>query len=75
MVTLPEVGTNNNISKAHRNKMLRSFQPVKAERKMRNLIFLVSEVQRSFRYELFDSVKAQRNSAIAERTAFRFKLK
>ena len=41
---------------------------------MRNLIFLISEAQRSFRYELFDSVKAQRNSAIAERH-FRTKLK
>ena len=34
---------------------------------MRNLIFLISEAQRSFRYELFDSVKVQRNSAIVER--------
>ena len=67
MVTLPEVGSNNNISKAHRNKAQRSFQPVKAHRKMRNLIFLIFEVQRSIRNELFDSVKAQRSSAIAER--------
>ena len=34
---------------------------------MRNLIFLISEAQRNFRNELFDSVEAQRNSAIAER--------
>ena len=74
MVTLPEVGTNNNISKAHRNETQRSFQPVKAYRKMRNLIFLISEAQRSFRNELFDSVKAHWNSAIAERQ-FRTKLK
>ena len=41
---------------------------------MRNLIFLLSEAQRNFRNELFDSVEAQRNSAIAERY-FRTKLK
>ena len=41
---------------------------------MRFLIFLISEVQRNFRNELFDSVEAQRNSAIAERH-FRTKLK
>ena len=34
---------------------------------MSNLIFLISEAQRNFRNELFDSVEAQRNSAIAER--------
>ena len=45
MVSLPEVRTNNNRSKAHRNKAQRSFQPVKAKRKMRNLIFLISETQ------------------------------
>ena len=64
-----EVGTNNIISKAQR-----SFQPAKAQRKMRNLIFLLSEAQRNFRNELFDSVEAQRNSAIAKRY-FRTKLK
>ena len=32
----------------------------------RDLIFLISEAQRNFRNELFDSVEAQRNSAIAE---------
>ena len=69
-----EVGTNNIISQAQRNKAQRSFQPVKAQLKMRNLIFLVFEVQRNFRNELFDSVEAQRNSAIAERY-FRTKLK
>ena len=40
---------------------------MKAQRKMRNLIFLLSEAQRNFRNELFNSVEAQRNSAIAER--------
>ena len=34
------MGTNNIISKAQRNKAQQSFQPVKAQRKMRNLIFL-----------------------------------
>ena len=37
-------------------------------------IFLISEAQRNFRNELFDSVEAQRNYAIAERH-FRTKLK
>ena len=41
---------------------------------MRNLIFLLSEAQRNFRNELFDSVEAQCNSAFAERY-FRAKLK
>ena len=41
---------------------------------MRNLIILFSEAQRNFRNELFDSVEAQRNSAITERY-FRTKLK
>ena len=41
---------------------------------MRNLIFLISEAQRSFCNELFDSVKQQWNSANAERQ-FRIKLK
>ena len=68
------MGTKNIISKVQRNKAQRSFQPVKAQRKMRNLFFLISEVQRNFRNELFDSVEAQRNSAIAERH-FRTKLK
>ena len=61
------MGTNNIISKAHRNKAQQSFQPVKAQRKMRNFIFLISEAHCNFRNELFDSVEAQRNSAIAER--------
>ena len=68
------MGTNNIISKAQRNKAQRSFQPVKVQRKLRNLFFLISEAQRNFRNELFDSVDAQRNSAIAERH-FRTKLK
>ena len=33
---------------------------------MRYLIFLISEVQRYFSNELFDSVEAQRNSAIID---------
>ena len=61
------MGPNNIISKALRNKAQRSFQPVKAQRKMPNLIFLLPEAQRNFRNELFDSVEAQCNSAIAER--------
>ena len=61
------MGTNNIISKTLRSKVQQSFQPVKAQRKMRHLIFFISEAQRNFRNELFDSVEAQRNSAIAER--------
>ena len=61
------MGTNNIISKTQRNKAQRSFQPVKAQRKLRNLFFLISEAQRNFRNELFDSVDAQRNSAISVR--------
>ena len=57
-----------------RNAAQRSFQRVKAQRKMRNLIFLLFEAQRNFRNKLFDLVEAQRNSAIAERY-FRTKLK
>ena len=68
------MGTNNIISKAQRNKAQRSFQPQKAQRKLRYLFFLISEAQRNFCNELFDSVEAQRNSAIAERH-FRTKLK
>ena len=34
---------------------------------MRNLFFVISEAQRNFRNKLFNSVEAQRNSAIAER--------
>ena len=40
---------------------------------MRNWIFLISEAQRNFSDELFDSVEAQGNSAIAKRN-FRTKL-
>ena len=68
------MGTNNTISKAQHNKAKRSFQSVKAQLKMRILIFVIFETQRNFSNELFDSVEAQRNSAIAERH-FRFKLK
>ena len=63
----PEVGTHNIVSKGQCNKAQQSFQPVKAQRKMRNLIFFIFEAQRIFRNELFDSVEMQRNSAIAER--------
>ena len=58
------MGTNNIISKAQRNKAQRSFQPVQALRKIRNLIFLISEAQRNFRNELIDSVEVQRNSQV-----------
>ena len=34
-----DVGSNNIILKVLRNKAQQSFQPVKAQRKMRNLIF------------------------------------
>ena len=54
------------MSKAQRNKTQRFFQPVQAQGKMRNLIFLISEAQSNFRKELFYSVEAQRKSAIAE---------
>ena len=57
---LAELGTNNIISKAQR-----SFQPVKALRKISNLIFLIFEAQRNLRNELFDSVEAQRNCGAA----------
>ena len=66
------MSTNNIILKVRRNKAQRSFQPVNAQRKTRNLIFLISEAQRNVRNEVFDSVKVQRNSAIAER---RFRLR
>ena len=56
-----------------RNKAQRSFEPAKAQRKMRNLIFFNSEAQLNFRNELSESVEAQRNSTIAERH-FRTKL-
>ena len=71
---LAQVGKNNIISKAQHNKAQRSFPLVKEQRKMRNLIFLISEAQPNFRNELFDSVEAERNYAIAERH-FRTKLK
>ena len=61
------MGTNNIMSKAQCNKAQRSVQPVKAQRQMRNLIFLISEVQRNFRNELFNSVEAQCNFTIVKR--------
>ena len=60
------MGTNNIIPKVQRNNAQRSFQPVKAQRKMRNFIFLTSEAQRNFRNELFRAIEALRNSAIVE---------
>ena len=68
------MGKNNTISKAQRNKAQRSFETIKVQRKMPNLIFLTSEAQRNFRNQIFDLVKAQCNSAIAERH-FHTKLK
>ena len=47
---------------------------MKAQRKIRYLIFLRAEALRNFRNELLDSVEAQCNSAIAEQH-FRTKLK
>ena len=41
------------------------FQPVKAQCKCATEFFLISKAQYNFRNELFDSVEAQRNSAIA----------
>ena len=46
--------------------MQQSFQPVKAQCQMRNLNFFLFEAQRNFRNQLFDSVVAQRNSAVAK---------
>ena len=63
------MGTNDIISKAQLKKAQRSLHPIKAQRKMRDLIFLISEAQRNFRNEL-----SQHDSAIAERH-FRTKLK
>ena len=57
-----------------RNKAQLSFQPLQAQREMRNLIFLIFKAQRNFHNKLFDLVEAQRNSAIAERH-FKTKLK
>ena len=47
-----KVGTNNIIPKAQG-----SFQPVKAQRKMRNLVSLISEAQCYFRNELLIQLK------------------
>ena len=65
-MTCSNKNTNNIISKEQRNKVQRSFQPVKAQSKMRNSIFWISEAQHNFRNELFDLVEAQRNFTIAE---------
>ena len=66
IIPLYEVGTNNIISKAQRNKAPQSFQPVKAQLKMRFSTFLISKVQPNFRNKIFDLAKRQRNSAIVE---------
>ena len=42
------------------------FSPVKAQRYVRKLIFVISEAQCNFRNELSGSVEAQRNSAIVK---------
>ena len=64
--TFSEVGTNNIVPKAQRNKEQRSFQPGKAQPKMRNLsFFLIFEVQHNSCTELFDSIEAQCNSGTA----------
>ena len=60
-----EVGTKSNIPKAHRDKAQQFFLPVNVQRKMRNLMFSISVLHRN--NELFNSVEAQCNSAIAER--------
>ena len=65
-----EVGINNIISIAQCNNL----QRVKEQRKMRIISILISEVQHSFRNELFVSVEVQCNFAIVERH-FRTKLK
>ena len=51
------MGTYNIISKAQRYSALRSFQPTKAQRKMRDLSFQISERQRNFRNELLIQLK------------------
>ena len=50
------------------------FSTSKSAAQNLQLIFIVSEAQRNFRYELFDSVKAQHNTAIVKRH-FRTNLK
>ena len=50
------------------------YNQQKTQCKMRDLIFLISEGQRNFHNQLFDSVEAQHDSAIAEQH-FRTKLK
>ena len=59
------------MSEAQRNKVQRSFQRVKMQRKMRNLMFLISKAHRNFRNKLFDSVEGQRNRG----TAFSYQVK
>ena len=57
------------------NNIVPEAQRIKAQlSNMRNFIFSISEKLHNFRNELFDLVKAQRNSAIAE-WYFRTKLK
>ena len=68
---MPEVGTNNIISKTQRNKAQRYFQPVKAQRKVRNLNFSFLEGSETSAMNFL--IQLKRNSAIAERH-FRTKL-
>ena len=62
---LPGVGTKNIIPKEQRNKAQRSFQPVKAQRIMCNLVFLISEAQRNFCNQP-QATEAQCHSATAK---------
>ena len=68
------MNTNDIESKAQRYKAQPFFLTRKSEAQNAQSNFLIFEAQRNFRNELFDSAKAQRNSAIAERH-FRTKLK
>ena len=51
------MGTNNIIAKAQRKNLQQSFQPEKVQRKMRNLILLISEAQRNFRNKFLIQLK------------------
>ena len=59
-----EMSTNNIISKAQRNKAQRSFQPVKAQRKMRNLIFFL---KRSATSAMNFLIQLKRNAILQSR--------
>ena len=70
---IAEVGTNNN-NATQQSATIFSTSKCAVQNAQLTVIFLFSEAQRNFRNELFDSVEAQRSSAIAERY-FRTKLK